>query len=117
MTRLSFKNGVSRVIGGLKRLKPRDSEVQEMVRKAINYFQEHQDRINYRGSKIGGYHIGSGGIESANRFICHTRLKRSGAWWLRSNCNKMLRLRCAIWNDTYDAAFQEYASSKAKQAY
>mgnify|MGYP000580150539 CR=1 FL=1 len=115
MTRLSFKNGVSHVIGGLKRLKPRTPEVQEMVRKAINYFQEHQHRINYRGSKIGGYHIGSGGIESANKFICHTRLKRSGAWWLRNNCNKMLKLRCAIWNNTYETAFQEYTSSKTKQ--
>ena len=93
MTRLPFKNGVSHVIGGLKRLKPRSPEVQEMVRKAINYFREHQGRINYHGSRIGGYHIGSGGIASANKFICHTRLKRNGAWWLRSNCNKMLKLR------------------------
>ncbi len=29
--------------------------------------------------------------------ICHTRIKRSGAWWLKENCNAMLRVRCAIY--------------------
>jgi hypothetical protein len=113
MTRLSFKKGVSYVIGGLKRLNPRKPEVQEKVRKAINYFQEHKGRTNYKGSRIGGYHIGSGGIESANKFICHTRLKRSGAWWLKINCNNMLKLRCSIWNRTYEKAFKNYTAEKA----
>lgn len=50
----------------------------------------------------GGYPIGSGGIESANKFICHTRLKRSGAWWVKETGNEMLRIRCALYNGTYD---------------
>jgi len=29
---------------------------------------------------------------------------------LRSECNKMLKLRCAIWNGTYEAAFATYAA-------
>jgi hypothetical protein len=33
---------------------------------------------------------GSGGMESANKFISHTRFKRSGAWWLEGNSNAML---------------------------
>ena len=51
---------------------------------------------NRWGEAQGGYPIGSGGIESANKFICHVRLKRSGAWWLKPNCNSMLKLRCSI---------------------
>ncbi len=117
MTRLSFKHGVSQVIGGLKRLKPRSSDVKEQVRKTINYLKNNKKKMNYRGARVGGYHIGSGGIESANKFICHTRLKRSGAWWLKTNCNKMLKLRCAIWNGTYEAAFATYAANEFAKRY
>jgi hypothetical protein len=42
--------------------------------------------------------LGSGGIESSNKFICHVRLKRSGAWWYEANSNHMLALRCAKYN-------------------
>ena len=65
---------------------------------------------------MGGYPIGSGGIESANKFICNTRLKRSGAWWLVSNCNNMLKLRCSIYNGTFDSVFAAYATrARAKR--
>ena len=53
----------------------------------------------------GGYPLGSGGMEAANQFICHTRLKRSGAWWYEINCNQMLALRCAKYNGTFDQVF------------
>jgi hypothetical protein len=47
-------------------------------------------------------------MEAANKFICHTRLKRSGAWWYKSNCNQMLALRCAKYNGTLDQVFVRY---------
>lgn len=34
--------------------------------------------------------IGSGGIESANKFIGHVRLKRPGAWWVVENARLTL---------------------------
>ena len=52
--------------------------------------------------------MGSGGIESANKFICHVRLKRSGAWWYVTNANQMLALRCAKYNGTFDRVFEHY---------
>ena len=62
-------------------------------------------RSHYLKLRRGGYPLGSGGIESANKFICHTRLKRSGAWWYAINCNQMLALRCAKYNGTFDQVF------------
>ena len=68
-----------------------------------------------RGARVGGYPVGSGGIESANKFICHSRIKRSGAWWLETNCNSMLKLRCSLVNGTFDETFSKYVTrSKAK---
>lgn len=108
MARLSFKNGARHVIGGLKRMKPQTEEAKKLVKDAITYLTNNKQRFNYRGARVGGYHIGSGAIESANKFICHTRLKRSGAWWLETNCNNMLKVRCAIVNGTFDEAFEKY---------
>jgi hypothetical protein len=52
--------------------------------------------------------LGSGGIGSSNKFICHTRLKRSGAWEYEGNSNQMLALRCAKYNDTFNQVFARH---------
>jgi len=102
---------VNSVVGGLRRMKPKDSEAGEEIRKLIGYLNHNHDRIHYQGDRIGGYPIGSGGIESANKFICHTRLKRSGAWWVKETGNEMLRIRCAVYNGTYDKVFVRYKNA------
>ncbi len=105
-----YYNETSLVIGGLKRMKPKNDDVKEQIRKLIGYLQNNKHRLHYEGARKGGYPIGSGGIESANKFICHARLKRSGAWWLKSNGNGMLRLRCSLVNGTFNSAFAQYVT-------
>lgn len=112
MARLCFQDGARHVIAGLRRMEARTTEAKKQIAKAIQYLERNKQRIHYRGDRIGGYPIGSGGIESANKFICHTRLKRSGAWWLKLNGNKMLAIRCAIVNDTFDDIFSLYAKQE-----
>jgi hypothetical protein len=107
ISRLFFAE-VDNVIAGLHRMKPKSSEAGEEIRKLIGYLRHNSERVHYRGDRIGGYPIGSGGIESANKFICHTRMKRSGAWWVKETGNEMLRIRCAIYNGTYDNVFERY---------
>ena len=115
MARLFSKDGIRHVIAGLKRMQPKDEAAKEQIQKTITYLTNNKGRTGYKGAKIGGYPIGSGGIESANKFICHTRLKRSGAWWLKTNCNNMLKLRCSLVNGTFDNLFQKCATrEKAK---
>lgn len=99
---------VESVIWGLQRMKPVSPEAEEEISKLIGYLKNNAHRINYRSFKRGQYPRGSGGIESANKFICHVRMKRSGAWWYIINGNKMLRLRCAFYNDTFDEVFARY---------
>lgn len=116
MARLFRKDGLRHVIAGLKRMQPKDDAAKEQIQKTITYLTNNKGRTGYKGVKIGGYPIGSGGIESANKFICHTRLKRSGAWWLKTNCNNMLKLRCSLVNGTFDNLFQKCATrDKAKR--
>lgn len=107
MARLNFGE-VESVIWGLNRMKPSSKEAEEGIRKLIEYLKDNAHRIDYQAFKRGGYPRGSGGIESANKFICHVRMKRSGAWWYVIKGNKMLKLRCAFYNDTFDEVFARY---------
>ncbi|MEA3230705.1 MAG: ISKra4 family transposase [Thermodesulfobacteriota bacterium] len=111
ITRLFYAE-VDNVIWGLERMKPGDSSVKEEIRKLIGYLHNNRERIHYHGDRIGGYPIGSGGIESANKFISHTRMKRSGAWWVKETGNEMLGIRCAIYNGTYDKVFVKYKKAR-----
>lgn len=105
MARL-FCGEVKAVIWGLQRMNPRDEQAANEIAGTITYLENNQHRINYKTARKGGYPIGSGGIESANKFICHVRLKRSGAWWYIPNGNHMLALRCAKYNGTFDRVCQ-----------
>jgi hypothetical protein len=107
MARLNFGE-VARVIWGLQRMAPTSLQAEDEIRKLIGYLQTNAPRINYRAFKRGQYPRGSGGIESANKFLCHVRMKRSGAWWYVLNGNTMLRLRCAFYNETFDEVFARY---------
>lgn len=112
MARLNFGD-VESVIWGLQRMRPTSAEDEEEIRKLIGYLKNNSHRINYRAFKRGQYPRGSGGIESANKFICHVRMKRSGAWWYQINGNRMLRLRCAFYNETFDEVFARYKRLKS----
>jgi hypothetical protein len=103
-----FYGEVHGVIWGLQRMKPVDTPAAEEIVKLIPDLQRHQERLDYRFARKGGYPMGSGGIESANKFICHVRLKRSAAWWYVTNANQMLALRCAKDNGTFDRIFERY---------
>ena len=107
MARL-FCGEADRVIWGLERMKPRDTPSRQVIDRCRGYLKKHLARIDYGSHRKGGYPIGSGGIESAHRFICHVRLKRSGAWWYVGNSNRMMALRCADYNGTFQRVFQKY---------
>ena len=102
------------VLLDLEGMKPRDGEVAEEIRKLLGYLKENQGRVKYGALRRKGYPMGSGGIESANKFISHVRLKRSGAWWYVERANVMLALRCAKYNGTFQRVFERYKQRAMK---
>jgi hypothetical protein len=107
MARL-FWGYVDWAIEGLETLQPREDQTAEEIRKLIGFLRNNAARLHYRTARKGGYPIGSGGIEAANKSISHVRLKRSGAWWYVEQANHMLALRCAIYNGTFQSVFEAY---------
>jgi len=110
-----FHNDAVQVIAGLKRMKSRSPEAQKNRDNLIGYLSNHKYRIDYGKCRRGGFPIGSGAIESANKFISHVRMKRSGAWWKVDYANNILKLRCARYNSKYDDAFDRYMSQPRGQ--
>jgi len=113
LARLSQER-VSDVIGGLRRMLPRSATDFDEIEKLITYLGHQRGRLGYDACKQQGLPLGSGGIESANKFIGHVRLKRSGAWWVVDNGNAMLRLRCALYNGTLERVFEQYRRLRQK---
>ena len=112
MPRLSLGK-MGTVLRGLRRMQPTSDEARQAIDKCWLYLKEHRGRTDYGRLRRGGYPLGSGGMESANKFICHVRLKRSGAWWYEANSNEMLALRCAKYNGTFEQVFMRYQHQKA----
>ncbi len=104
LTRL-YLGKVGQVLGGLRRMRPTSEEALTALANCWMHLHTHRGRTTYRKFRRGGYPLGSGGMESANKFICHVRLKRSGAWWYEENSNQMLALRCAKYNGAFDRVF------------
>jgi hypothetical protein len=93
---------VRTVRGGLRRMQPTSDEAAQAIANSWEYLNKPRERTRYRQFRRGGYPLGSGGLESSNKFLCHVRLKRSGAWWYEINSNQMLALLCAKYNSTFD---------------
>jgi hypothetical protein len=112
LTRL-YLGKVGQVLGGLRRMQPTSEEALKAIDNCWVYLTDHRSRTHYQTLRRGGYPLGSGGMESANKFICHVRLKRSGAWWYEDSSNQMLALRCAKYNGTFMQVFTRDQHQKA----
>ena len=114
LTRLCL-NELGVTLGGLLRMTPRSTDAEAAIRALSIYLAGQTGRVGYDELRRRGLPRGSGGIESANKLICHVRLKRSGAWWLEANGNAMLRIRCALYNGTFTQIFADYMAAHAAQ--
>ena len=93
-------------------VQPQSPKAADEIRKLIHYLRTNAHKINYEANRKEGYPTGSGGMESAHKAVCHTRIKRSGAWWVHESCNEMLRIRCSLYNDTFDRVFEHYMATQ-----
>jgi len=104
---------VDQSIAALALIKTKTAQQREAVENLSTYLENQAQRIHYIDDVEKGYHIGSGAMESANKYICHTRMKRPGAWWVVNSGNAMLRVRCAMYNGTFEKVFQKYMATKS----
>jgi hypothetical protein len=79
------------------------SDFADTLRKCIDYFDKHRERMLYGRYREAGLLIGSGPIESVHAWAIQPRLRLPGMRWSVAGANRMLRLRCAWASGTWDA--------------
>lgn len=67
-----------------------------------DYIEKNISNINYKEYRSKGYYIGSGHIESGNKSVFQSRLKRPGMTWNRDVAQSVLTLRSKIKSDLWD---------------
>jgi hypothetical protein len=76
------------------------------VKKHINYFRTHKERMRYDILAERGLPIGSGAVESCIRQVVNMRLKGTGIFWIKKNAEGFLHLNCYLKAGRWDVIEQ-----------
>ena len=71
------------------------------IRKLYNYYRSRKEKMRYANFRRAGYFIGSGAIESANKYLVQARLKQAGMKWTKKGAEAILMLRQKIYEKTW----------------
>ncbi len=74
----------------------------KLVRRYINYFVKHSERMAYVDFKARKLVCGSGIVESAIRRIINLRFKNASTFWLPENLERLYFLRCSVLSGRWD---------------
>jgi hypothetical protein len=85
----------------------------EAVQKEVNYFHEHQDRMDYRAGQRRGEPIGSGPVEATCRQN-QCRFKRPGQFWSQTGDEALLCLEMFWRNDRWHLLFPHTSFNPAR---
>lgn len=75
--------------------------------RAIGYFEDNQQRMNYPEYLAKNLPIGSGVVESACKHVVASRLKRAGMRWDEPGAENILALRCHYLNGRWDSLWEQ----------
>lgn len=89
-----LENGLEQVLITLKSCRAKTPEAKLAKQKTIDYYLEHEDRMQYKSYREKGLMIGSGPIEAAHRSVIQQRMKLSGQKWSITGAQAMTNLRC-----------------------
>ena len=84
-----------------------DPKVAEACRKLYDYYYKNKDAMRYKEFREAGYYIGSGVIESANKYVVASRMKMTGCRWLIEKAEHMIWLRAKYFEDRWDTFWEK----------
>lgn len=77
------------------------SKKETELRNLYSYYYTRREKMKYDKFRAKGYFIGSGSIESANKYLVQRRLKQSGMKWVIEGAHAILKLREKIYESTW----------------
>jgi len=84
------------------------SSRQEALATERTFFENNQDRMDYRRFRLRGWPIGSGPVEAAGKTLVKVRMCRSGMRWSRPGGQYVLSLRTYLKSERWDTMWQRY---------
>ena len=100
--------GAGKVIDAMRHLL-RKGKGADDIRKELAYFRNNRRRMTYADAAGAGYAIGSGSVESANKVLVTSRMKRSGQSWGRDGGQGVLTFRSLLKSGRFDRAWAALA--------
>jgi len=100
--------GPQTVLVSLRGLCPTDSQPPELVTKAITYFQNQTQRMDYPTYIQQGLQIGSGSAESAVKQVVGVRLNQPGMRWVPEHAEAVAHVRAAILSNRWDDFWSDF---------
>ena len=105
-----WEGQVAQLLEELVRLELAEGKACEPVRKALVYFKNNGERMDYATYRAEGYPIGSGTAESAANTVVHHRMKRKGRGWERSYGQAMLAALSELHSGRFDQTWRQLAA-------
>ena len=98
-----------------KALKALSQEMQnnpecEALAKLYHYFKRRKRKMRYNYFRKKGYYIGSGAVESANKYAVQSRLKRAGMKWTIQGANSIAFLKTQYHSGRWENIWQSKAA-------
>lgn len=97
------------------RAQEQNAKAKPWVERAVSYFTNNKERMDYKRLREEGYQIGSGTVESACKQIGTQRLKRAGARWGEAGAQRTGKARAA-WLGNQWASLVSRATCAAQAA-
>ena len=95
-------NRLEEVLSTIRSCRSKGEEAKLAKKKLMDYYTEHEERMQYKTYRDKGLMIGSGPIEAAHRSVIQQRMKLSGQKWSIKGANAIANLRCyrssGAWN-------------------
>lgn len=99
---LLWEGQVQKVIVRLEQMAVTMQKHQTVLYSLRTYYVGHADYMKYDEYRKNGWYIGSGAIESANKYIVAQRLKQSGMIWSKIGADAMIWARCKYFEGDWD---------------
>lgn len=120
LEKLLWEGKVQDVIKQLSCMADKMKKHQSSLYTLRGYYVSHANYMKYDEYRKNGWYIGSGAIESANKYIVAQRLKQSGMIWSKIGADAMIWARCKYfegdWDELWDDMnMKEYYNSAPRE--
>lgn len=102
---------VAAIIASMRRLRPRDKQVQKEISRTIDYFEKNAERMHYADFRRQGLFVGSGIVEAGCKTVIGQRLKQSGMRWTVKGANHIIALRCCQLSSRWEQFWEARSAS------